>query len=167
MFPVFRFQSLTARNYLILLHDALVTAAAVLASFISASSGGFAERLPILLRILPYFVLLSIVVCYWLRLTTTKWRFISIPDLFNILRVSTILAIALLVIDYILIAPNVYGDFFFGKTTIIIYWFLPDFSSADPVSPIAIFISPGPVTRRVTPALRRPCCSAGRLTPKY
>ncbi len=127
-FRCLRFQSLTARNYLILLHDALVTAAAVLASFyLRFEVGGFAERLPILLRILPYFVLLSIVVCYWLRLTTTKWRFISIPDLFNILRVSTILAIALLVIDYILIAPNVYGDFFFGKTTIIIYWFLQVF----------------------------------------
>ena len=34
----------------------------------------------------------------------------------------------LLVLDYIFIAPNVYGTFFFGKTTIIIYWFLQNFS---------------------------------------
>uniref|UniRef100_UPI00195342BF hypothetical protein n=1 Tax=Stenotrophomonas maltophilia TaxID=40324 RepID=UPI00195342BF len=31
---------------------------------------------------------------------------------------------ALLVLDYIFVAPNVYGTFFIGKTTIIIYWFL-------------------------------------------
>ncbi len=41
---------------------------------------------------------------------------------------ATVLALALLVLDYIFIAPNVYGTFFFGKTTIIIYWFLQIFA---------------------------------------
>ncbi len=31
-------------------------------------------------------------------------------------------------LDYIFIAPNIYGTFFFGKTTIIIYWFLQIFA---------------------------------------
>ncbi|TKT72394.1 polysaccharide biosynthesis protein [Afipia massiliensis] len=125
----FRSPSLTWRNLLIIIHDALATIFAVVASFYLRFEGsGLTERLPLLLRILPYFVLFSIVVCYVFRLTTTKWRFISLPDFFNIVKASTVLALMLLVLDYIFIAPNVYGTFFFGKTTIIIYWFLQNFA---------------------------------------
>ena len=59
------------------------------------------------MRILPYFLVFSVVVCYLFNLTTTKWRFISLPDALNILRAATVLALALLVLDYILVAPNV------------------------------------------------------------
>ncbi|WP_019198195.1 SDR family NAD(P)-dependent oxidoreductase [Afipia birgiae] len=125
----FRFPRLTWRNLLIVIHDALATIFAVVASFYLRFEGsGLIERLPLLLRILPYFVVFSIVVCYVFRLTTTKWRFISLPDFFNIVKASTVLALMLLVLDYIFIAPNVYGTFFFGKTTIIIYWFLQNFA---------------------------------------
>ncbi|HEX7789297.1 MAG TPA: SDR family NAD(P)-dependent oxidoreductase, partial [Afipia sp.] len=111
------------------IHDALATAFALIASFyLRFEAGGAMERLPLLLRILPYFVLLSVVVCYVFKLTVTKWRFISLPDLFNIGKASTVLALALLVLDYIFLAPNVYGTFFFGKTTIIIFWFLESFA---------------------------------------
>ncbi|MBR2657630.1 MAG: hypothetical protein IKD58_14290, partial [Loktanella sp.] len=124
-----RFPRLTWRNLLIIIHDVLATIFAVVASFYLRFEGsGFVERLPLLFRILPYFVLFSIVVCYVFRLTTTKWRFISLPDFFNIVKASTVLALMLLVLDYIFIAPNVYGTFFFGKTTIIIYWFLQNFA---------------------------------------
>lgn len=123
------FANLTWRNALIATHDVLATIGAVLVSFyLRFESGGLLERLPLLGRILPYFVLLSIVVCYVFKLTVTKWRFISLPDLLNIVKASTVLALALLVLDYIFIAPNVYGTFFFGKTTIIIYWFLQIFA---------------------------------------
>lgn len=122
---VHRLRSLTWRNGLIALHDAIVTALAVIASFYLRFEGeNLAERIPILLRILPYFVIFSVVVCYAFRLTTTKWRFISIPDLFNIMRAATVLSIALLVLDYVFVSPNVYGTFFLGKTTIVIYWFV-------------------------------------------
>lgn len=124
-----RLPRLTWRNLLIAIHDALATIFAVVASFYLRFEGsGLIERLPLLLRILPYFVIFSIVVCYVFKLTTTKWRFISLPDFFNIVKVSTVLALMLLVLDYIFIAPNVYGTFFFGKTTIIIYWFLQNFA---------------------------------------
>ncbi len=120
---------LTWRNLLIAIHDALATTAAVIASFyLRFEAGGLMERLPLLLRFLPYFVLFSVVVCYVFKLTVTKWRFISLPDLLNIVKVSSVLAVTLLVLDYILIAPNVYGSFFFGKATIIIYWFLEIFA---------------------------------------
>ena len=120
---------LTWRNYLIAAYDALATASAVMMSFYLRFEGnGFLDRLPLLLRILPYFVLFSMVVCYVFKLTVTKWRFISLPDLFNIVKVATVLALALTVLDYIFIAPNVYGTFFFGKTTIVIYWVLEIFA---------------------------------------
>jgi FlaA1/EpsC-like NDP-sugar epimerase len=120
-----RFSNLTLRNVLIATHDALATALAVFASFYLRFEGDlFFDRVPLLLVILPYFVAFSVVVCYVFNLTTTKWRFISLPDALNILRVATVLAVGLLVLDYIFVAPNVYGTFFLGKITIILYWFL-------------------------------------------
>ncbi len=122
--------SLNSRNALIAVHDALATTFAVLASFYLRFEGGelFLDRLPILLRLLPYFVALSVVVCYAFNLTTTKWRFISLPDALNILRAATVLTVVLLIFDYIFVAPNVYGGFFLGKVTIVLYWFLEVFS---------------------------------------
>src|SRR4051812_25985392 len=132
-----RFSSLTLRNLLIATHDALATTLAVLVSFYLRFEGeAFLDRLPLLLRILPYFVAFSVVVCYAFNLTTAKWRFISLPDALNILRVATVLTLALLVLDYIFVAPNVHGrlaapnlqtPFFLGKTTIVLYWFLEVF----------------------------------------
>jgi len=121
-----RLTHLTSRNLWIALHDVVATAAAFFAAFYLRFEGGeaFMLRLPLLFRILPYFLVLSLVVCYFFNLTTTKWRFISLPDALNILRVASVLALALLVLDYILIAPNVHGTFFFGKVTIVLYWFL-------------------------------------------
>src|SRR6202035_2806894 len=110
---------------------------ALLTSFYLRFDGEwFDERLPQLLRILPWFVAFSVVVCYVCKLTTTKWRFISLPDALNILRVASILTVALLVLDYIFVAPNVHSSlvtqnlqtpFFLGKTTIILYFFLEVF----------------------------------------
>ncbi|HEX7563152.1 MAG TPA: SDR family NAD(P)-dependent oxidoreductase [Bradyrhizobium sp.] len=132
-----RFSNLTMRNLMIATHDALATALAVLASFYLRFEGdAFFDRLPLLLRFLPYFVAFSVVVCYLSNLTTTKWRFISLPDALNILRVATVLTFALLVLDYIFVAPNVQGrlvapnlqtPFFLGKITIVLYWFLEVF----------------------------------------
>jgi FlaA1/EpsC-like NDP-sugar epimerase len=121
-----RFSHLTVRNFLIAAHDVIATAAAFLVAFYLRFDGGsgFFERLPLLLRILPYFLVFSVFVSYFFNLTTTKWRFISLPDALNILRVASVLAGALLVMDYILVAPNVHGAFFFGKVTIVLYWFL-------------------------------------------
>src|SRR3984957_14470862 len=121
-----RLSNLTLRHALIATHDALATALAVFASFYLRFEGGeyFFDRVPLLLRILPYFVAFSVVVCYVFNLTTTKWRFISLPDALNILRVATVLTVGLVVLDYIFVAPNVYGTFFLGKITIILYWFL-------------------------------------------
>src|SRR5438552_4037761 len=105
-----RLSNLTLRNAMIAVHDALATTLAVLVSFYLRFEGDlFSERLPLLLRILPYFVAFSVVVCYFCHLTTTKWRFISLPDALNILRASTVLTLALVVLDYVFVAPAVQG----------------------------------------------------------
>ena len=123
-----RISRFTIRNWIIAVHDVLVTAAAVILAFVLRFDGeNLLDRLPLLLTILPYFVIFSFLVCYVFNLTTTKWRFISLPDLLNIIKAATVLTGALLVLDYIFLAPNVYGTFFLGKTTIVIYWFLEIF----------------------------------------
>jgi len=121
-----RFSHLTSRNLLIALHDVIATGLALFATFYLRFEGGelFYDRLPLLLRILPYFLVYSIVVAYFFNLTTTKWRFISLPDALNILRVATMLSLALLVLDYILVSPAVHGTYFAGKVTIVLFWFL-------------------------------------------
>jgi len=123
-----RFSQLTLRNFLIATHDAIATTLALLASFYLRFDGEwFDERLPLLLRILPWFVAFSVVVCYACKLTTTKWRFISLPDALNILRVSSALTLALLVLDYIFVSPDFHGTFFLGRIAIVLYWFLQVF----------------------------------------
>ncbi|MCP3401365.1 SDR family NAD(P)-dependent oxidoreductase [Bradyrhizobium sp. CCGB20] len=121
-----RLSHLTLRNFLIALHDLLATTAALFAAFYLRFEGGdgFFDRLPLLFRILPYFLAFSVVVFFLSNLTTTKWRFISLPDALNIIRVATVLTVALLALDYIFVAPNVRGAFFLGKVTIVLYWFL-------------------------------------------
>ena len=159
-----RLSNLNARNALIAAHDALATTLAVLAAFYLRFEGElFSERLPLLLRILPYFVAFSVVVCYFCHLTTTKWRFISLPDALNILRAATVLTLGLVVLDYIFVAPNVQGTlltgnfptpFFLGKITIILYWFLEVFFLSARALPIVIFairacaVTPGRRMRR-------------------
>jgi len=121
-----RLSRLTYRNLLIIVHDLLATVVALFAAFYIRFEGGssFWDRVPLLLQIAPYFIAFSFLVFYLSNLMTTKWRFISLPDALNIVRVATILTLALLVLDYIIVAPNVRGTFFFGKVTIVLYWFL-------------------------------------------
>ena len=123
-----RIQKLTSRQVLIVLHDLLATMAAVVVTFLMRFEGSaLTERLRGLERFLPFFLVYAAVVYFILGLHRNKWRFTSIPDLYNLFRASSVLAISLLVLDYVLVAPNFYGTFFFGKVTILLYWFLQMF----------------------------------------
>ena len=64
------------------------------------------------------------VIYFLFHLHEAKWRFASLPDLMNIVRASSVLAVSLLIVDYVLVAPNVFGQYFFGKITIVLYWIL-------------------------------------------
>jgi FlaA1/EpsC-like NDP-sugar epimerase len=116
---------LTRRQLLVVAHDLLATAAAVIVSFyIRFELAGLESRLGGLVQILPGFLICAAGVFFLSRLHGAKWRFTSVPDLRNIVRAATVLAIVLLVLDYVLVSPSLYGSYFFGKTTILLYWFL-------------------------------------------
>ena len=117
--------SLTPRQMLIVAHDLLATAAAIIMSFyIRFEAIGLESRLDKLIPIVPAFVIYAGFIYYAFGLHGAKWRFTSLPDLRNIVRASSVLAISLLVLDYVLVSPLFYGEFFFGKITILLYWFL-------------------------------------------
>ena len=120
-----RLSTFTPRMWLILAHDLLATAAAVVATFfIRFEAAGLTERGRFLAILLPAFVVYAGFVYVFSDLYKAKWRFTSLPDLYNIVRATTVLAVTLLALDYVLLAPNVYGTFFFGKITIVLYWLL-------------------------------------------
>jgi FlaA1/EpsC-like NDP-sugar epimerase len=127
------FRTLTARKALIVAHDLLATAAAILAAFyLRFEAEGLAQRADWLVYIVPGVVVYAGIVYHFFHLDDAKWRFASLPDLNNIFKSATVLALSLLVLDYILFAPNFYGTFFFGKTTIVLYWFLQMFFLGGP-----------------------------------
>ncbi len=120
-----RLPSLTSRQILIVLHDLLATAAAIVLTFYMRFEGRELDvRLSGLEVFLPLFLIYAAAVYFTFDLHRNKWRFTSVPDLYNIVRVSTVLAVTLLAVDYVLLAPNFYGTFFFGKITILLYWML-------------------------------------------
>jgi O-antigen biosynthesis protein WbqV len=122
-----RLPKLTPRQVLIVLHDLVATAAAIVLTFFVRFEGQpLGERLPGL-KFLPFFLLYAAAVYFVFGLQRNKWRFTSVPDLYDIFRAATVLAVSLLALDYVLVAPNVYGGFFFGKITILLYWFLQMF----------------------------------------
>jgi O-antigen biosynthesis protein WbqV len=122
-----RLPILTPRQILIVLHDVVATAAAIVLTFVMRFEEPELSAKLVALPYLPLFMAYAAVVYFAFGLHRNKWRFTSLPDLFNIFRVSTVLAGSLLAVDYVLVAPNVYGAFFFGKITILLYWFLQIF----------------------------------------
>jgi O-antigen biosynthesis protein WbqV len=120
--------TLTPRQYLIVLHDLIATAAAILVTFaVRFEDARLAAKVHGLEIFLPCFLVFAGVVYFVLGLHRSKWRFTSVPDLFNIFRAATVLAVALVALDYVLLSPNIYGEFFFGKITILLYWMLQMF----------------------------------------
>ena len=129
----FRLPSFSGRQLLTIGHDLVATAAALIASFyLRFDVAGLVDRRDGLLLVLPGFLLYAAAVYHFSHLFRGKWRFASLPDLNRIVRVATVLALSLLVLDYILVAPNVLGAFFFGKLTIILYWLLQMFFLGGP-----------------------------------
>ena len=123
-----RLQRLTPRQVLIVLHDVVATAAAITLTFVMRFEGGVLRmKLGGLEFFLPVFLVYAAVVYFIFGLHRNKWRFTSVPDLSNIVRASTVLALSLLALDYVLLSPNIYGTFFFGKITILLYWLLQMF----------------------------------------
>src|SRR5947209_13604833 len=128
-----RLPKLNSRQILVVVHDLVATAAAIIASFyLRFETPGLVERLDGLLVVLPAFLVYAAVIYRLFELYRGKWRFASLPDLSNIFRAVSVLAVSLLVVDYVLLAPNLLGTFFFGKQVIVLYWFLQMFFLGGP-----------------------------------
>jgi len=119
---------LTPRQVLIVLHDLVATVAAIVLTFVVRfEEMQLRNKIGGLELLLPFLVIYAGAVYFIFGLHRNKWRFTSVPDLYNIFRASSVLAVSLLALDYVLLAPNVYGGFFFGKITILLYWLLQIF----------------------------------------
>ncbi|MDR6872343.1 O-antigen biosynthesis protein WbqV [Bosea sp. BE125] len=117
------FSKQNLKKLAVIVHDLVVTALALWLVFvIRFENWQLAEHLRLLPRGLPFFVAYAGLVYWFFSLYRSKWRFASLPDLSNIVKAVSILSLTLLVVDYVLVAPNLYGTFFFGKITIALYW---------------------------------------------
>src|SRR5215813_10620269 len=115
------FWNFTPRMILILIHDLVAAVVAVVAAFyIRFEAPGLAERWSLLLLLLPCFVVYAAGVYGFFGLFKNKWRFTSLPDVMTIVKVATVLALTFLALDYVLLAPDLYGWYFFGKLTIVL-----------------------------------------------
>jgi O-antigen biosynthesis protein WbqV len=116
-----RLQRLTIRQWMIVAHDLLATIAALLATFLLRFEGR-----ELALRLDPWLltgiVVYAGVVYFVLGLHGPKWRFTSLLEFSRIVRAVAVLSMSLLVLDYIILSPNFYGSFFFGKITIVLYF---------------------------------------------
>ena len=107
----------------VIAHALLVTAVAIVLVFIVRFDGYLlTEHMRHVPSFLPFFVAYAGLVYWFFSLYRSKWRFASLPDLSNIVKAVSILTLTLLVADYVLVAPNLYGGFYFGKITIALYW---------------------------------------------
>ena len=97
-------RGLTPRQILIVLHDLVATAAAIVLTFYIRFEDKLLDvRLPGLKILLPIFLIYALAVYFIFGLHRNKWRFTSVPDLYNIFRATTVLAVSLLALDYVLV----------------------------------------------------------------
>ncbi|MBX9930769.1 MAG: polysaccharide biosynthesis protein [Methylobacterium sp.] len=121
-------QQRTYKLAVMIAHDLVATALAVILTFVFRFNGDLlAERLHALPLLLPPFVIFAGFVYARFKLYRTKWRFASLPDLAGIVRAASVLALTLLVLDYVLVSSTMYGFYFFGKIAIGLYWVLQVF----------------------------------------
>jgi O-antigen biosynthesis protein WbqV len=117
----------------IIVHDLAMTALAVYVALELRFEG---ELLTAYLAKLPLILAVTVpcaAVVYWAsNLYKSKWRFASIPDLINIIRAASFLAVGFLIVDYVLVSPQFLGHFYFGKSFVIVYWGLEIFFLGGP-----------------------------------
>ncbi len=122
------FWNLTPRMILILVHDLLAVVVAVVAAFyLRFEASELEQRFNLLMELLPAFVLYAAAVYWFFGLFKNKWRFTSLPDVMTVTKAASVLALTLVAVDYALVSHSLYGGYFFGKLTIVLYWFLQIF----------------------------------------
>ncbi|NEU12041.1 polysaccharide biosynthesis protein [Methylobacterium sp. BTF04] len=126
-------QKRTFKTAVMVVHDLVATALAVILTFVFRFNGDLlAERLHALPLLLPPFLIFAGLTYGYFKLYRTKWRFASLPDLAGIVRAASVLAMTLLILDYVLVSSTMYGFYFFGKIAIALYWVLQVFLLGGP-----------------------------------
>ena len=121
------------KKFLVILHDLVATAAAIVATLYVRFDGSMLEeRVRNLPYFLPPFVAVAALVYWFFHLYRSRWRFASLPDLFNIFRATSVLTLVLLVVDYVLVSQSLFGSYYFGKITIALYWLVQMFLLGGP-----------------------------------
>jgi FlaA1/EpsC-like NDP-sugar epimerase len=116
------FTSRHLKKALIVLHDLAMTAAALaLALALRFEEPFLSQRLAYWRYAIPFVAFAGLIYLFF-RLYQSKWRFASLPDLIGIAKASTTLALSMLVIDYVVLADNLYGGYFFGRQAVAIYF---------------------------------------------
>ncbi|MGY2051161.1 SDR family NAD(P)-dependent oxidoreductase [Methylobacterium sp. JK268] len=123
----------TLKSTAILAHDLVATALAVTLTFLIRFDGErLAERIAHVPVLLPPFVAYAGLVYRAFGLYRTKWRFASLPDLAAMVRAVAVLTLSLLLLDYVLVSPSLFGIYFFGKIAIGLYFVLQLFLLGGP-----------------------------------
>ena len=126
-------RSRAVKKGVIIAHDLIATALALLGSlFLRENVSALHERFYDIVRIVPLVVIISGFVYKFFHLYESKWRFASLPDLFNIFKASSLLAFVLLVADYFQVARGLSHYLLFAEKTVTIYWLLQMFLLGGP-----------------------------------
>lgn len=121
------------KKALVVVHDVAMTAAALAAVFVLRFEGPqLTARLRYLPVIIPGFAAYASVVYWYFGLYKSRWRFASLPDLSGIVKAVSVLSISLLLLDYVLVSEDFYGNFYFGKISIALYWMIQIFFLGGP-----------------------------------
>ena len=117
-------KSQSAKSLAVMAHDLITTPLAMALALYLRYPGNMPVQVEALEWIVPLFTIYAGVAYQFFRLSKSKWRFASLPDLFNIFRVSSLLAISLLVLDFALIARGELASPAFGAKACFVYWVL-------------------------------------------
>jgi O-antigen biosynthesis protein WbqV len=117
----------------IIVHDLAMTALAyALSIFLRWPISQIEPRYGAFVTLLPALLALAAIVYWQAGLYRSKWRFASLPDLFNIFKAATVLALALLAMDYGLYARGVFSQLLFGEKAAFLYWVMQMFLLGGP-----------------------------------
>jgi FlaA1/EpsC-like NDP-sugar epimerase len=112
-----------AKRLAVIVHDLWTTPAALGLSLFLSFPVGAPLQIDALTWIVPCFTVYAGVIFRVFRLYEAKWRFASLPDLFNIFRAASVLAVTLLILDLGIVARGV-DRFVFGEKVCFVYWIL-------------------------------------------
>jgi FlaA1/EpsC-like NDP-sugar epimerase len=113
-----------AKGLTVMAHDLITTPLAIVLALYLRYPGNTPVQFEALEWVIPLFTLYAGVTFRYFRLYESKWRFASLPDLFNIFRAASLLAVTLLVVDFALAARGAVASFAFGEKACFLYWIL-------------------------------------------